>query len=293
MSKTIGVVHGGLSHERQQSLTYGKKVVEIFKNLGMDVLELHLHPNGSWTVNGHVENIEESIKKVDSVWNCLVGVDGERGIVEDLCEKTKVKILGHSQLHTQLSGDKKNLQLALVQHSIKSPFGKVIEKKNFTQAKIGEIFTTVGVPAIVKPNIGSSTWGVIAVNNFTELKEAVEYLIEQNEDVLIEKIIKGISVSCFVFEHNGLLHTNIKVYEDSEKEDVLSREDSMLIRNEALYIHHVLAYNHHAEYDFILTPKKQLYFLEVNSHPSLINGYLGDVFKKGIINLSEYLQEKI
>jgi D-alanine--D-alanine ligase len=290
--KTIGVVHGGLSHERQKSLHYGKQVSKILENLGMNVLEMHLHPNGSWTVNGNVENIEEALKKTDKVWNCLVGVDGERGIVEGLCEKCRVKMVGHSQLHSHLSGDKKNIQFSLAQHNIKSPHGKVIRKKDYSKEKVLEVFSQVPVPAIVKPNTGSSMMGVFVVNNFTELEHAVEHLISQNEDVLVEKLIKGIPVSCFVFEHNNLLHTNIKVDGKKENGDSLTRDEQMNIRNEALYIHNCMAYNHHAEYDFIVTPKG-LVFIEVNTHPSLTSGYINSVFNSGVVNLSEYVEKKI
>lgn len=288
MNKKVAVVHGGLGAERSKSLEYGKQVTSILQNLGMDVLEMHLHPNGSWTIDGKVEDVESALKKTDKVWNCLVGVDGERSIVENLCEKCNVKLIGHGRFHTNLAGDKKNLQLALVQHKIKTPYGKVLKHREYSKEKLVEVFSTVGVPAIVKPNIGSNMWGVVLVNDFAELEEAVEYLISQHEDVLVEKLIKGIPVSCFVFEHNNLLHTHIKVEEDAN----LTREDLMNIRNEALYIHNILAFSHHAEYDFILTPKG-LVFLEVNSHPALTSGYIGDVFKKGVVNLSQYISSKI
>lgn len=291
MNTKIGVVHGGVGNERDKSIKYGQQVSKIFKNLGMDVLEMHLHPNGSWTVDGRVENIEESIKKVDKVWNCLVGDDGEGGVVEHLCTKCKVKVVGHSPLHANLCHDKKNLSLALLQHKIKTPFGKVVYKKDFTTEKILEIFSTVGVPSVVKPNMGSGMWGVTAVNNFQELKESVEYLISKNQDVLVEKVVKGIPVSCFVFEHNNLLHTHIKVFVN-DGDYTLSNDDMMHIRNEALFIHNVLAFSHHAEYDFILSPKG-LYFLETNSHPSLTTGYIQDVFKNGIVSLADYLQAKV
>jgi D-alanine-D-alanine ligase-like ATP-grasp enzyme len=151
-----------------------------------------------------------------------------------------------------------------------------------------EVFSTVPLPAIVKPNNGSSMWGVIVVNNFAELKEAVEYLISQNQDVLVEKLVKGIPVSCFVFEHNNLLHTHIKIHSDDE----LSKDILTDIRNESLYIHNCLAYKHHAEYDFLVTPKG-LVFLELNSHPSLTSGYIDEVFKKGIVKLKDYIASKI
>lgn len=288
MQKTIAVVHGGLSHERQKSLEYGKKVTNLLSELGMNVLEMHLHPNGSWTVNGDVADVESSLKKVDKVWNCLVGVDGESGIVEGLCERCRVKMVGHSTLHSNLAHNKKNLEFVLAQHKIKTPFGKVIYKKDFSKEKVQEVFATVPMPMIVKPNHGSSMWGVMLANNFQELFQAVEFLISQDLDALVQNVVKGIPVSCFVFEHNNLLHTHIKV----EGGETLTREQMLSVRNEALYIHNVLAMGHHAEYDFLVTAKA-LVFLEVNTHPSLTSGYIGDVFKKGVVALKEYISHKV
>lgn len=293
MNNVIGVVHGGLGVERDKSLSYGKHVTKILKELGMDVLEMHLHPNGSWTVNGKVEDIESSIKKSEKVWNCLVGSDGESGIAENLCQKCKVKVLGHTPLHSHLAGDKKNMHYALSQHKIKVPYGKVISMKDYSGEKLKEVFTSVGVPAVVKPLSGSGAWGVMLVQNFSELVAAVQSLMERNIDVLVEKAINGIPVSCFVFEHNNLLSTHIKAH-DNESE--ISREEFMNIRNESLYIHSCLAFPHHVEYDFILTRKNGksiLYFLEANTHPSLTHGYIKKVFDKGVVSLKDYIHSRV
>jgi D-alanine-D-alanine ligase len=296
MNKTVGVIHGGISHEREKSLQYGKYVTRILKELGMDILELHLHPNGSWTVDGKVENLEHSLKKVDNAWNCLVGSDGESALLENLCQKCGTKLVGHNMLHTDLSSDKNNLKLVLQQHKIKSPYGKVILKQNYSKEDLKSVFAFVGIPAIVKPLKGSGMWGIFFVNNFAEFENAVEFLISENQDVLVEKVIKGVPVSCFVFEHHNLLHTNIKVHDHEGDSVKVSREDIMNIRNDALYIHNSLAYTHHVEYDFILAEKngkKELYFIEANTHPSLSHGYIKDVFRTGAVKLKEYIASKI
>lgn len=292
-NKTIGVVHGGTSHARAESLLYGKHISKVLSELGMEVLDLHLHPNGSWTVNGQTGDIQTSLKKVHAVWNCLVGVDGERGIMEKLCEDCKAKVIGHDVFHSRLVSDKKNLQYALAQHGIKTPYGKVIYTANYNKEKLKEVFASVGIPAVVKPVSGSGAWGVVVINNFGEMEYAVENLIAQNMDVLVEKLIPGIAVSCFVMEHKNLLHTNIKIHDDNAN---ISREDLIKIRNEALYIHNVMAFEHHVEYDFILSPQKdgtKLFFLEANTHPSLVHGYIKKSFASGVVGLKEYIQQKI
>ena len=295
-NKKIAVIHGGTSHEREKSLQYGKKITSVLENLGLEVMQMHLHPNGSWTINGEVKSIEEGLKKVDAVWNCLVGVDGERAIVENLCTKCKTKIIGHGVLHSELAGDKKNLQLALNQHNIKTPYGKVIRKKDYSKESLLEVFGSVGIPAFVKPSLGSGLENIYLVENFQELQSAVEEIIKLDMDVLVEKIIQGTPVSCFVLEHNNLLHTHIKVGNELDSGTPLSREDVIKVRNEALYIHSCLAWDHHVEYDFILSSKKgekTLYFLEANTHPSLVHGYIKKSWGEGPVTLEEYINSKV
>ncbi len=292
----ICVVHGGTSHERERSIVYGKKIVKILavsdlENNNFNVFELHLHPNGSWTMNGNVASPEEILKKSHKVWNCFVGTDGESALLEGLCQKHGVKLLGHSALHTELASHKQDLKNLLSQHKIKSPYGKVIDCKKYSLEKLKEVFQFVGIPAIVKPLKNSGAIGISLVQSFGEMQNAVENLISESQDVLVEKVISGTPVSCFIYSHEGLINVNIKVHGEP-----LSRDENLQIRNEAIYIYNVLAFTHHLECDFLLIEKKGkkiLYLLEVNTHPSLVHTYINDVFKDGVISLSEYVLEKI
>jgi D-alanine--D-alanine ligase len=293
MNQKIGVIHGGTEGERDVSVLYGKKVSKILTELGLQVTEFHLHPNGSWTIDGKVDNLEENLKKVDKVWNCLIGSEGEQGTVETVCDKHKVRVVGHTTLHSQLANDKKNLHKVLDQHKIDTPFGKVIFRKDFDRESVTDVFKLVSMPAIVKPLKGSGAWGVYVVNNFSELLGAVEFLISKNMDVIVEKLIVGTVFSVFVYEHKNLLHTHVKVHDSLGP---VTRDELMQVRNEALYIHNVLGFEHHVEYDFILSKKNgktKLFFLEANTHPSLVTGYIKKVFDEGILSLKDYVQSKM
>ena len=285
INKNILVVDGGTSESRDMSISYGKMMKKVLTELGMNVSQLHLHPNGSWTIDGEVKNVEESLRKTQKVWNCLVGIDGEKAIVESICEKCKVTNIGHSFLHTDLSADKKNLHYALAQHRIKVPYGKVIKVKDYSLEKVKEVFRSVGVPAIVKPLRGANVWGIVVVNNFPDLVLAVESLIDKNMDVLVEKLIIGKHVSCFVYQKNNLFYTSIRSEEEIDKEALME------IRNTALFIHEILAYKHHMEYDFVVSPKG-IYFLEGNTHTALnlekVKTHFG-----GMENFKDYVFEKL
>lgn len=293
MPKKIAVIHGGTSHERDKSIQYGKTISKIFKDAGNNVVEIHLHPNGSWTKDGKIENLENALMAQENVWNALVGEDGETGLVEQLCDKCKVNILGHNRILTNISSNKKKVKDVLKQHNIKSPYSKTLSPKSINSEELKHAFQMVGLPMLLKPLSGSGEKNIYLANNFSEYVHAVESIFQLGKEVLVEKPIEGKHASCFVFLHKGLLYAH--VYSDEK----LEREEFLQIRNEALYIQNVLGFHHHVKYDFVLAPKKKnqelgnLYLIEVNTHTSLLHDQVADIWKKGDISLSEYLLQKI
>lgn len=293
MFKKIGVVHGGVMSGREKSVLNGRIISKVFRDAGNNVVEIHLHPNGSWTKDGKIENLENALVGMEHVWNALVGEDGENGLVEKLCHKCHVKVIGHKSLHTDLAANKKKLKDALKQHKIKVPYSKTLHQNKVNSEDLKHAYQMVGLPALVKPLAGSGGKNIHLINNFKEYTAAVESIFAAGQDVLVEKPIIGKHVSCFVFSHKGNLHAHVY------SEDQLDREEFLQVRNEALFIHNTLAFDHHVKYDFVLQDKKklekhgQLYFLEANTHPSLLHDEIDRIFKKGEVSLSEYLLGKI
>lgn len=291
MTKVIAVVRGGVSHESDKSNTYGKQVLIALNELGYIAKDLYLHPNGSFTLDGYPIKIKDVFSSFEYVWNCLVGVDGESGLVEELCEKYKVKLLGHSKISVKMAGDKNNFLKAAKVHKLKTPYSHVVsqsENSENLKQSILKAFAVVGIPAVVKPKSGSGLHGVQIVNNYTEMESAILKLNEKGDDAVVEKLIKGIPVSIFVMEHGNLMHTNIHIYGDEK----VSKDDLINIRNEALYLHNVLAFKHHVEYDFVFT-NKGIYLIEANTHPSLSHYYIKDFFRDNVVSLKDYILDKI
>lgn len=289
MEKTVCVVRGGTTHEIDKSVHYGKKILNILFELGVKSRDLYLHPNGIWTLDNSPINLEKMFQDFGPsilIWNCLVGVDGESGIIEELCEKNGIKNSGHKYLSTKLASDKKNFLKFAKTHAYKTPYSQVIKSTN--REEILKVFVTVGIPAIVKPLKNSGLKNIFVVNNFTELEGTILKLLETGEQVLIEKLIKGVPVSVFVLEHQDLLHTNIHIYDNLE----IAKNDLINLRNDALYLHEVFSPNTHVEYDFIFSPKGN-YIIEANTHPSLAHGYISDFFRDNILSLKEYVEQKI
>jgi D-alanine-D-alanine ligase-like ATP-grasp enzyme len=287
MNKIVCVVRGGVSHESDKSVIYGQKVIKNLQDLGFVVRDLYLHHNGTFTIDGIPKKVEEIFPTFDFVWNCLVGVDGESGLVEELCEKNNVKLLGHKFISTKLASDKRNFAKIANNHNLKTPYSGVVRRNGNNKEDILKVFATVGIPAVVKPINGSGLQDVHVANNFTQLEMAVNHILGKDQDVLVEKMLKGVPVSVFVMEHGELMHTNIHVYENQK----IEKSELIKIRNEALYLHEVLAFPHHVEYDFVYT-NKGIYLIEVNTHPSLVHGYIHAFFRDNVVSLKDYLIDK-
>ena len=123
MLKKVGVIRGGVSYDRQKSLEYGKHVLDFFKNHNeIKVFDLVLHPNGAWTQDGYLKDLQSIMQDIDIFFNSLIGHEAEAGHISEIIELQNKKNIGHSSLHGRLVHDKKNLHDIVKQHNIKTLF---------------------------------------------------------------------------------------------------------------------------------------------------------------------------
>lgn len=69
-----------------------------------------------------------------------------------------------------------------------------------------DIVKNIGFPCFVKPNDGGSSFGVTKVKEKGKLKEAVHHAFEHGTQVIIEKAVNGVEVSCGVVKLQGKTH---------------------------------------------------------------------------------------
>ena len=81
--KTILVIQGGVSSEREVSLKSGKACVVALKKLKYKVISFD-------PAKEHLSKIKKYKKKVDAIFNALHGSDGEDGIVQNYFEYYKI-----------------------------------------------------------------------------------------------------------------------------------------------------------------------------------------------------------
>jgi D-alanine-D-alanine ligase len=151
------------------------------------------------------------------------------------------------------------------------------------------------LPIVVKPlSLGSSV-GVTIAKSLPHLQEAIKNAFFNSEDVLIEEFISGREATCGVLENfsgeefnalppieiisksaSGFFDYDAKYNGQSEEicPGRFSAEEMVEIRRMASAVHKILGLRHYSRSDFILHPKRGIFFLEVNTLPGLTEASL-------------------
>jgi UDP-N-acetylenolpyruvoylglucosamine reductase len=174
-SLSIAVLKGGISAEREISLTSGTAVAQALRDGGHVVRELDVTEN----------SLPKDLGDVDLVFPVLHGVFGEDGQVQNLLDKADYKYVGTGAAASAITIDKYDTVNLLRTNNIDVAASQVLGSPDQSLAPI------LKYPVIVKPNSQGSTIGMSIVNSVDELQEAVKKAFAVDEKVLIEEFIKG------------------------------------------------------------------------------------------------------
>jgi len=179
--KKIGVIMGGLSAEREVSLTSGGAVEAALKDAGYDVRPIIF--NGA--------DLVDAIKAAspDVVFIALHGRHGEDGSVQGLLEIMDIPYTGAGVTGSALAMDKAITKELLVSHGIPTAQFVTVGKSGFDMDASG--VKRLGLPVVVKPSTLGSTIGMSFVYKDEEILPAIELAFEHDHDVVIESFVEG------------------------------------------------------------------------------------------------------
>lgn len=175
----IGVLMGGVSSERKISILSGKEILNNIDKSKYEVLPIVINSK---------EEIIEKVKEVDFVFIALHGAFGEDGIVQGVLESISMPYSGCNVLTSALCMNKSQTKRILKSEDITVAPGIIVNDINQLPMKIIEGF---GYPMVVKPNNGGSSIGTFLVNNKKELKDGILKVLQYDNDILIEKYLRG------------------------------------------------------------------------------------------------------
>ncbi len=229
----IVVLAGGISTERDVSLSSGKMIYEALKRKGHQtiLLDVFLGYNGDitdifekeedwareigavreqnpdisqvkalrpdWKKNFFGPNVLSLCQQADVVFMGLHGEDGENGKIQACFDLMGITYTGTDYVSSALAMDKGLAKELFVYNKIPTPEGITL--------KSGEEETVkVPYPCIVKSCKGGSSIGVVIAKNDAEYEAAKKEAFKYDNEVVIEQYITGREFSVCVMDGKAL-----------------------------------------------------------------------------------------
>jgi D-alanine-D-alanine ligase len=293
----VGVLRGGPSSEYDVSLKTGKHILDILKHpdlaqvyTGYDIL---IDKKGVWHMNGVSIEPHEAVKRVDIMFNALHGEYGEDGKLQHLLEAFAIPFTGSRAFTSAITMNKAATKEKLKQHGIQTPYFKEMQvgKTDDLGPIAHNLFRSFPMPVVVKPRGLGSSLGVSHASNFDELLTALDTARLFSNDIIVEEYITGKEIISGIIDDFRGVHPYTlmpvevrhrdkgqKILDWATKQSgnvdyhspaILSNEERKIIDAALKAAHEVFGIRHYATADFIISPKRGVYLLEINTQPGI------------------------
>jgi D-alanine-D-alanine ligase len=193
--RTIVVLAGGLSHERDVSLRSGRRVAD---SLGQHDIEVVLRDPDA-TLLEYLTSTSP-----DVIWPALHGASGEDGALRGLLDFIGIPFVGSKSDATRLAWDKPTAKVIVGRAGVPTPRSITVPRDTFRElgasAVLDVIATELSIPLVVKPAEGGSAQGVGIVENIDELPRAMVNAYTYSEVALIEQKIVGTEIAVSIID---------------------------------------------------------------------------------------------
>lgn len=298
----VGVIRGGVSGEYDVSLKTGSNVLSHLRgeklNKTYKSIDILIDKDGIWHINGKPVSMKDVSHSVDVIFNALHGDYGEDGKVQQMLDQWKIPYTGSGAFASALGYNKALAKEQFALLGVKTPSHFIVpkyEKKNgsietYSKNIAKQIHDKLSPSWIVKPLSGGSSVGMKMCKTYPQLVNAFLDGINKNNDVLIEELIEGKEATVGVVNHFRDQKVYVlppieiripksKSFFDFEakytgvSEEIcpgnFTRKEKEELERLAALIHTGLNLDHYSRSDFIISPKKGIYALEVNTLPGL------------------------
>ncbi len=232
----IGVLYGGRSGEHDVSLCSAASVVSALNRSKYEVVAIGIDRNGRWYVQDRPEIVEHkdfgkvlSLKKrgrwlvnhfeqenklylynlensgekvvIDVVFPVLHGTFGEDGTLQGLLELAMVPYVGADVLGSAVGMDKDVAKRLLSEAGISVVPSLTINQQqwqNNQKSIVENAINQLGLPLFVKPVCTGSSVGVKKVKEKASFPEAMDFALQFDTRVIIEKAIDCREIECAV-----------------------------------------------------------------------------------------------
>ncbi|OOM76645.1 D-alanine--D-alanine ligase [Clostridium puniceum] len=271
----IGVIMGGISSEREISLKSGKSIIDNIDKEKYEVVPIVIDKR---------EDIITKTKGIDFALLALHGQFGEDGTVQAVLQTLGIPYSGCGPLSSAMCMDKDVSKSILEAAGIRN--APWINLRKDDEIDFNEI-NKLGYPVVVKPTHGGSSVATFIVKEEKDIEGCVEQGFKWDNEVMIEKFIKGDEITCPVYGDKMLPVIAIKPkseffdfaskYQDGGAEEIVVELEPKLqqeVEKMALETYKALKCEVYSRVDMIVTEEGIPYILEVNTLPGMTKNSL-------------------
>ncbi|MGI5126594.1 D-alanine--D-alanine ligase family protein [Pseudonocardia sp. CA-107938] len=280
--RTVAVLAGGLSHEREVSLHSGRRLAQALRGVGVDVVE--------WDVDASLVSRLQT-EQPDAAIVALHGGEGENGSVQAVLDLLRVPFVGTPARACRQVWDKPTAKAELAAAGIDTPEWVALPHSTFralgAPAVLDAMVARLGLPMMLKPDQGGSALGAQLVTEVGDLPAAMVSCLAYGDTVLAERFVDGTEVAVSVIEDGGVPHAlpPVEIHPASGVYDYVARytpgattfhcparlDPSVITRltETAVTAHRLLGLRDVSRMDAIVDGAGRVQVLELNVSPGL------------------------
>ncbi|GAB6096079.1 D-alanine--D-alanine ligase [Desulfatiferula olefinivorans] len=193
--KTLALISGGFSSEREVSINGGNQVFEA--------LDKSKYLIRRYDPKFDLARLAAEAPEIDVALIILHGPFGEDGTIQGMLDLLGIPYQGSGVLGSALAIDKLASKKIFEQSGLPVPPYMTAHKgRPFDTPGCVE---TLGLPLFVKPSTGGSSIGMSRVGTPFDLQPALAKAFEYDDTVLVERFIQGTELTCSVIGNDDLV----------------------------------------------------------------------------------------
>jgi len=192
--KTIALIFGGISSEREVSLNSGKQVYEALDKDKYNILK--------YDPKTDIPRLVTDADGIDCALIILHGPYGEDGTVQGLLDLLDIPYQGAGVLGSAVAMNKLLSKHLYERAGLTVPPYALVRRGE--PVDVDQIVTDLGLPLVVKPVETGSSVGMSIVRADSSLAAAVEKALEFGATAMIEAYVTGTEITCGVLGNQEL-----------------------------------------------------------------------------------------
>lgn len=193
-TKTIGVLMGGLSGEREVSLCSGRNCLRALRVSGYRAVEID-------ALQDVGRRLEEA--GVEVAFLALHGRYGEDGTIQGLLELMGIPYTGSGVLASALGMNKVAAKKVVAASGLPTPDYCEVAPDESAGAAAGRIEARLGLPVMLKPVQEGSSLGVSKCKTAEQLESSLEAGRAEFGKMFAERFVAGTEITVGVIERDG------------------------------------------------------------------------------------------